>query len=733
MFMKFAAWAETAVRRPRTVLLVMVAGLLILGGYGLDLHDHLSADGWDDPGSQSARETRLKAEVFGHDHVGDVLVIYRAPPGGTIDDPAFAHTVTAALNDLPRRYPGQITKINGSYWPTATGVAMPQVFGDPDHRYAFASIAIAGDDATTALRNYRKVAHAFTIAGVHTEIAGGQPVTAALEDTMARDQRRMELFAVPPVAVLLLFVFGSVLAAALPLIVGGLTIAGAWGIVRGITLISDVNSFVSPVVSMIGLGLAIDYGLFIVSRWREELAAGRDSRDAVRRAVCTAGRTVATSATIVVVAAAGILLFPQGFLRSFAYGAMITVALAAITSLTVLPALLTLLGERVNTWGPRRFRPRAGRPAARNRWGLLAGWVMKRPLAVAIPVLAGLALLILPVHNVALGGISERFLPPDNPARTAQEHFDRLFPLRQIGTVSLIVITDDSAAVDGVLAAADRAPGLAAPFPAAQQGPGHPNVYGTETVLTDAHRAGPAIDHLRGMRLPPGTTLLVGGDPASQRDSVAALKHRMPLMISFVFLATTVLLVASFGSLVLPLQAGALNLLGLGSTLGVLTWIFVDGHGAGVLRFTPQPIMALILVLIVAVIYGLSTDYEVFLLARIAEARADGMPTAEAVRTGIARTGRIITTAALILVVVTGAFALSDLVMMQYVACGMVAALIIDVTVLRLVLVPASMAVLGEASWWAPSWVRPGPGIGRGPVDSTAAEPIVAASPAADR
>ncbi|GAB2657137.1 MMPL family transporter [Nocardia goodfellowii] len=704
---EFTRWIELIVRRRFTVIVVVVGGLLTLGGYGLGLHDHLSVSGWDDPGSESARALRLERHAFGYDHVADVLLLFHAPAGSTVDDPRFAAAVVGHLDSLPRQFPDQIAKINGAYWATETGLAVPEIFGTEQREHAFASIALRGDDDTTVLNNYRKIAAELPLPGLDMEVAGGQPVALALNDTMAHDQRRMELVAIPAVAVLLFFLFGGVVAAALPLAVGGLTVLGAWGIVRLLTTFMEVNSFVSPVVSMIGLGLAIDYGLFIVSRFREELAAGHEVPDAVGRAVATAGRTVVFSATIVVAAAGAILLLPHGFLRSFALGAMVTVALAAAVSVTVLPAVLVVLGRRVDRLGFNRFHSRrAGTEQRNNPWGRIAGAVMRKPILVAVPVVAILVVLIAPVRDVAFGGISERFLPPEHPTRTAQQHFDELFPLRQINPVELVVITRADADMDVVLETANRAPGLKAPFPSPLHAPAQLGVFTTSTVLQNAHDAEETIDYLRAMPTPSGTIVLVGGQSAVEQDSVDALLHRMPWVVALAFLLTTVLMVLAFGSLVLPLQAGLLNLLGLGSTLGVLTWIFVQGHGAELLGFTPQPIMALVLVLIISVIYGLSTDYQVFLLARIHEARVNGATNTEAVRAGIARTGWIITAAALILTVVCGAFALSELVMMQYIAIGMVTALVIDATVLRMLLVPATMRVLGEAYWWAPGPLR---------------------------
>ncbi|GAB2712432.1 MMPL family transporter [Nocardia thraciensis] len=721
MFAEFRHWADTVVRRRFTVIGVTVFGLLALGAYGLGLGDRLSSSGWDDPSSESVRVAQLRDQVFGTDHSADVILLFHAPPGRTVDDPAFGRTIIDHLDSLPERFPDRIDRINAAYWQTRTGMALPDLFGSADRTHAFASLGIKGGDDTAQMRNYREIADALAIPGIDMEIAGGQPVAGALNDTMTHDQRRMELFAVPAVAVLLFFLFGGAVAAALPLIVGGLTVLGAWGIIRALTTVTEVNSFVSPVVSMIGLGLAIDYGLFILSRFREELADGSDVPTAVRRSVSTAGRTVLFSATIVVVAAGGIMVFPQGFLRSFAYGSMVTVALAALTSVTLLPAMLAVLGRRVDRLGIPWFRRTRTRVEERdNAWGRVAGWVMRRPVAVTVSVTAGLLLLIAPVQHIVFGSISERFLPPEHPTRLAQQHFDEIFPLRQIDPVDLVIVTYNSATTETVLAQANRAPSLAAPFPEPFKRPAQPSVFTTNTVLAPGADAEATIDYLRAMPLPNGTTVMVGGQPAVEKDSIDALVHRMPLMVALVFLATTALLVLTFGSLVLPLEAGLLNLLGLGSTLGILTWIFIEGHGAGVLGFTPQPIMSLILVLIISVIYGLSTDYEVFLLARIVEARAAGATTAEAVRTGIARTGRIITAAALILLVVTGAFALSDLVMMQYIAVGMVTALFIDAVVLRMLLVPATMKLLGDACWWAPSWLRRTPPPDRPGVRRTA-------------
>ncbi|WP_433523522.1 MMPL family transporter [Nocardia pseudovaccinii] len=703
----FTRWGDLVYRLRFAVIGMVAAALLALGGYGLGLEDHLSSSGWDDPTSQSAKAAKLSDEAFGRDHNSDVIVLYTAPDGKTIDDPEFRQKIVDSLNSLPREHPDEISKINGAYWQTETGPASPLTFGSKDKKYTFASVAIQGNNDTDMVRNFRKAKDAFAIPGVDVQVAGLQAVAGTLNDTMAADQKRMEILAIPAVAVLLFFIFGGVVAAALPLIVGGLTVIGAWGIVRFVTEFTEVNSFVSPVVSMIGLGLAIDYGLFIVSRFREELAEGYDTRAAVRRSVMTAGRTVVFSATMIIASLGGMLLFPQGFLKSIAYGSIATVTLAALTAITILPAMLSILGSRVDLLGLKRFRKtKTAEEVETGFWGKSTRWVMQHPLKIAIPICILLLLLIIPVKNLAFGGINERYLPPDNATRLAQAKFDSIFPLRKSDPIQLVFVSGNSSDVGKVWTAAKQAPGLNGTFDVPAQSNTDKEVFRTSATLADSENPDPTIDYLRSLEIPDDVQMYVGGQPAIQKDSIDALLHRMPWMIALVLFVTTLLMFLTFGSLVLPIKAALMSALGLGSTLGILTWIFVDGHAAGLLNFTPQPIMSPVLVLIIAVIYGLSTDYEVFLLSRMVEARTQGASTTEAVRIGTAQTGRIITAAALILLVVTGAFAFSDLVMMQYLAYGMIAALFIDATILRMLLVPATMKLLGDDCWWAPAWMK---------------------------
>ncbi|WP_433561256.1 MMPL family transporter [Nocardia sp. CA-151230] len=702
----FALWGKLVANHRFLVLGIVAAALLGLGGYAWGFESRLSSGGLDDPNSESAQAAVLAANAFGPNHAADVIVLYQAPDGTTVDDPDVSQSIVDSLNGLTQRYPNDIAGVYATYWPEVSAIrGSSAAFATKDKTRAVASIALKDNAATN-------VKDDFAVPGVKVYVGGLQPVATALTDTISADTHRMELLAIPAVAVLLFFIFGGVVAAALPLLMGVLTILGANGIVRAITNVTEVNSFVAPVVSMIGLGLAIDYALFIVSRFREEVAAGYDTHAAVRRAVMTAGRTVLFSATMIVASLGGMLLFPQGFLKSIAYGAIATVTLAALTAVTILPAMLAILGPWVNALGIKRFRRTdSAHEVEEGFWGRSTSWVMRHPREITALLILGLLVLIVPVRNIAFGGFSEKYLPPDNTTRVAQQQIDTYFPLRKPDPIELLITASDSTEVGPFIEQASRAPGLVTTglstgFEIPTRSQTQPNVYRTQAYLIDSTKYDKTIDYLRALPVPDDMTVLVGGVPTVQHDAIAALLKRLPLMILLVLAFTTILMFLTFGSLVLPLKAAFMSVLGLGSTLGILTWIFTEGHGATLLNFTPQPIQANILFLIIAIIYGLSTDYEVFLVSRMVEARARGATTEEAIRSGTAQTGRIITAAALILLVVTGAFAFSDLVLMQYIAYGMIAALVIDASVLRMLLVPATMKLLGDRVWWAPAWMK---------------------------
>lgn len=659
--------------------------------------------GFEDPDSGWATAEQLEREAYGRDALGDVVVTYHAPDGTTVDDPAFLDPIRSSLDTITSEYPEQVTGVTSYVYNQSPALV------NRDEGLAVASIQIAGEEEEI-LQNFRAIEAAIPVDGIDTDIAGLQPVAGALQDGMDDDLVRAELIALPLVFILLIVVFGGVVAAALPVAVGVLTILGSLGALQLLTLLTPVNSFAQNVVTLIGLGLAIDYGLFVVSRFREEMAEGYTPEAAVRRSVATAGRTVVFSAVMVGVTLSGLLIFPQAFLKSVAYGAIAAVILAALLSVTLLPAVLMLLGRRVDTLGFKRMQRHRTREQVENGlFGRVADFSMRHPVAVAVPIVVVLVALIIPFSGVKFGGINETYLPPDNTTRVAQEEYDQNFPGMRTDPVKLVVTGSDSQTLSQIRSDANQAPNLTGPFEFARSGQQDNqgrDVTVLQTGLVDRNDATEAVDYLQSFPIPADTEVHVGGNPAMEVDSVDALMDGLPWFVLYVLLATTILMFLAFGSLVLPIKAAIMNLLGLGATLGILTWIFVDGNGAGLLGFTPGPLTSPVVVLLMAIIYGLSTDYEVFLVSRMVEARERGVKTAAAIRSGVANTGRIITSAALILIVVTGAFAFSEIVMMKYIAFGMIAALVIDATVIRMLLVPAVMQMLGTDCWWAPAWMK---------------------------
>lgn len=740
----FAWWGRTVYQFRYIVIGVMVALCLGGGVYGASLGEHVTQSGFYDEGSQSVQASLLGDEVYGRDRTSHVVAILTPPDDKLVTDKAWQKKVTGELDQVVKDHPDQVQAWVG--WLKAPDVASLAAMKTEDQRHTFISVPLKGDDDDAILKNYQAVEPDLQqVNGGDIKLAGLNPLASELTGTIGTDQKRAELAIVPLVAVVLFFVFGGAVAAALPAIIGGLTIGGALGILRFTAEFGPVHFFAQPVVTMMGFGIAIDYGLFIVSRFREELAEGYDTEAAVRRSVMTSGRTVAFSAVIIVASSLPLLLIPLGFLKSITYAIIASVMLAAFLSITVLPAVLAILGPRVDALGvttllkvpflanwpfSRRiidwFAEKTQKTKTREEveqgfWGRLVNIVMKRPIAFATPILVIMTLLVLPIGSLTLAGISEKYLPPDNAVRQSQEQFDKLFPGFRTEQITLVMKREDGepitdAQIADMRAKALNVKGFTDPDnnpdamwkerAATDSGSKDKSVRVIQNGLVNRGDAAQNIADLRALQPPHGIEVFVGGTPALEQDSIHSLFSRLPLMVTILVITTTVLMFLAFGSIVLPVKAALMSALTLGSTMGILTWMFVDGHGSGLLNYTPQPLMAPMIGLIIAVIWGLSTDYEVFLVSRMVEARERGMSTAEAIRIGTATTGRLITGAALVLAVVAGAFAFSDLVMMKYLAFGLLIALLLDATVIRMFLVPAIMKLLGDDCWWAPHWMK---------------------------
>lgn len=751
----FSRWGEFAYQHRRVIPLVVVAVIILLYlTFGMRLSDRMSQEGWDDPNSDSTTAAAIEARTFGRDNNGDVILLFTAETGTIDESPEFGH-IQEYLTNLLANHPDQIDHIT-SYFDKRVDRLISQ-----DKRTAFAAIALKGDGDQT-LKDFRAIKVQLAGAGrmfpgVSTQIAGATAVADALDEGMSQDISRAEFYALPAVALLLLVVFGSLVAACMPLIVGGLSIVGSLGMLSILAGFTQVNVFAHSVVTLLGLGLAIDYGLFMVSRFREELnrGGGQDVRTAVRRATGTAGKTVVFSAAMVAVALSGLLVFPQAFLKSVAYGAISAVGLAAVLSVTMLPALFSLLGHNIDKFMMRRPRwagvtgmvahalgrgrqgGQAGQRSARGRgrsrsyshsraaaaapataskgskgskklsetwWYRLPNWSMQHAVWVTCAIVGGLMLLALPIGDVEFGGINETYLPPTNQVRTAQSTFDREFPEFRTEPIKLVVTNADNDQLVQVYQQAAQVEGLTGRFTPTSATKDGITVL-SAGIVDRAHNQS-VVDQLRAIEPPPGVKVYVGGTPALEIESIEALFDKLPLMSFYIVLATFVLMALVFGSLVLPAKAVIMTLLGMGATIGLLTWMFVDGVGANLFGFTPGPLMSPVLVLIMAIIYGLSTDYEVFLVSRMVEARERRAATDVAIKFGTAHTGGIISAAAIIMIVVCGAFGFSDIVMMKYIAFGMIFALLFDATIIRMMLVPAVMHLLQDDNWWAPPWVK---------------------------
>ena len=548
-----------------------------------------------------------------------------------------------------------------------------------------------------------------------TVLAGGQiPTEAAINHEVTSNISRAEAISMPVLLILLLVIFGSLAAASLPLAIGGIGIIGSFAALRLLTLATPVSIYSVNITTILGLGLAIDYGLFMVGRFREELHRQATVADAIARTMATAGRTVAVSGITVAMALASLLLFPEVFLRSMGYGGVATVLVDMIAALTVMPALLAVLGHRVNALRIRRSVRHPRQPAANGGWYRVARSVMRRPLVFAGVIVVVLLALGAPVLHISWGGTDARALPAAAPARQVTEALSRDFPGNVTAPIESLV--QFQAPIEGSPA---RQVQLAEYVSALGKLPG---VTGAQVTGVRGHfaridlryqpdplsaQARQIVQRVRGVAAPASASVQVGGQTAQLVDELSSLSATVPWMALVMAAATFVLLFLAFGSVVLPVKAIVANLLSLSATFGVVVWIFQEGHLSGLLRFAPtgtiDPTMP---ILMLAIIFGLSMDYEVFLLSRIRERYDVTGDTPEAIASGLQRTGGVITSAALLLVIVVGAFSASGITFIKLMGVGMIVALIVDASIVRVLLVPAVMRLLSQANWWAPGPLR---------------------------
>jgi RND superfamily putative drug exporter len=699
--------------RYRWLVLALAVGFTALAvSWGTGVFASLSEGGFEQPGGESERAAaRIEAEVGRQDV--DLVALYSSDTL-TVTDPKFRDAVRDAADRI--RHHAAVTDVA---WYQDTG--SPTLVSEDGHA-TYLTVRLVDDPDTGTVREVRDLTAA---EGLRTQVGGPRAVFLDVNDQVADDITRAELISMPILLVLLVLVFGSLVAASIPLLVGGLAIVGAFTVVRALTLVTDVSVFSINIITLLGLGLAIDYSLFVVSRFREELDRAGASRaevpsrrggsdavtEAIARTMATAGRTIAVSGVTVALALSGLLIFPQMFLRSMGLGGVAAVAVAMIASLTVLPALLAVLGHRIDAlrlpWTRRRTVPTATATLTdRGFWARIAASVMRRPTLYLLGSTAVLVLLAVPFLRVEFGGADERILPQATESRVVAERLSEEFPGG--GADPIQVLVSGAPTADATQFARDitTLQGVRDAVPSASQGESTVITVSYDGTAT-SERARDIVGGIRDLGEPAGAEVLVAGPTASLVDLLDGLAERLPWMALLVAVVTFVLLFLAFGSVVLPVKAIVVNLLSLGASFGVVVWVFQEGNLSGLLGFTATGFLeATQPILMLALLFGLSMDYEVFLLSRIREQWDNLGDNTAAVASGMQRTGGIITAAALLLAVVVAAFATSGISMMKMVGLGMLVAVALDATLVRLLLVPATMRLLGRHNWWAPGFLR---------------------------
>ncbi|MFF5480013.1 MMPL family transporter [Streptomyces sp. NPDC012935] len=723
---RVGGWTRFVTARPRLSLLaaLVITALAVFAGSGVA--DRLGSGGWEDPHAESTYATKALEREFPASQPNLLLLVDAGD--ASVDDPAVAaeaRRIAARLADEKG-----ITGV-GSYWqadPSAAAALRAQ-----DGHEALIAARITGEEKEAG-ETLDRIAPEFRGAHGPVEVSVGGPVAVRheMQTIIQEDLIRAEVIALPVTLVLLVMVFGSAVAAMLPLGIGIVAILGTNAVLRGLTEVTDVSVFAMNLTTALGLGLAVDYALFIVRRFREELATGAEPLTAVGTTLRTAGRTVLFSALTVAVSLAAMLLFPQYFLRSFAYAGIAVVLLAAAAALILLPAALVLLGHRVNSLDLRRlFRrgrrasgPQGPKTSAQvpgtsgasgttgssrtpegKAWARTANLVMRRAPFFALGTTAVLVLLGLPFLGVKFGTADDRQLPSSAESHVVQQHIRDGFPGSPGGGLEVLAEgrATEAQYADYKERIADLPEVLRVDGPLVQGDSAYFTVLPKGEAVDDPAQG--LVDELRATQAPFDTK--VTGAAAVLVDSKDAIAERLPLAAAFIAIVTLLLVFLLTGSVLIPIQAVVLNALSLTAMFGAVVWIFQDGHLSGLLGFTtPGSIETTLPVLMFCVAFGLSMDYGVFLLSRIKEEYDTTGDHDQAVRHGLQRTGGLITAAAVILAVVMVAIGTSRVTNTKMLGLGIALAVLMDAMIVRSLLVPAVMRLTGRATWWAPGPLR---------------------------
>ena len=721
----FAAWGRLVHRRRGAVF--VLSGLLLAASAGIAALGNPAGANQVDAGTESGRAQGLLQAELPKSRGTSFSLLFSGGPLAATDD-SFRQSVLDAV--APLRTDRRVTQVRTPY---EVAGRVNRAMVSADGHQAVATVALA-DDATTALGYYKQLRGMVHAGPLRVTATGELAFQDEVYGTVNRDLARAESITLPFSLALLLVVFASLVAASLPVSVGVLAVVGGVAGTFLLARVTDVSPYALNIVSLIGLGVAIDYSLFVVNRFREELAAGRSTPEALEVTMATTGRAIAFSGLTVAIGLSGLLFFQGIFLASMGVAGAFVVLLAVVYALTFLPALLSLLGPRVN-------RLRLPLPRSRGTgWAALAGWVMRHPLLALLPALGLVLLAGSPFLHIRLAQAGITTLPPAAESRQTWETVKRQFPAQERTRVWVVTQFPGSPltaervgalydldrqvrALDGVLrvdSIVDLDPALTREdylrmysAPVASLPPGvrsaiRSTVGHDLAVLSVLTAADPTSDQARRLVRAirtlglAGGQVLVTGPTAIDLDAIDFMASRTPAAVTFVVVSTLVVLFLLLGTVVLPIKAVLMNALSITASFGALVWVFQDGHLAGLLGITPAPIDPTVPVLLFCIVFGLSMDYEVLMLTRMKEERAAGASNRQAVAAGLQRCGRLITGAAAIMVLVFSAFALADVVVVKAIGLGLAVAVAVDATLVRCLIVPASMRLLGDLNWWVP-------------------------------
>jgi RND superfamily putative drug exporter len=690
----FESLGHILVKHRKSAVILFVVGILVAGGFGSLIFNHLDSGGYSNPNSDSYKVYEYLRDVL---KVQDpsVAVVFDAGDR-SVDDPTVASGALALEKKMSQEE--GVTKTL-SYWSSGGEKTLKSA----DSKAAY--ILIFGNGEAFTPEN-QKLGEIFQskydgkVAGF-TLYAGGVGVVGnAINEKIADDLKLAEGISIPLTFVLLAFVFGALAASAMPLIVGVAAILGAFFILFLISLFTDVSVYALNLTTGMGLGLGIDYALLMVNRFREEIHHGKSVEDSVVTTMATAGKTVFYSGMTVLVTMVSLTFFPLPFLKSFGYAGVSVVALAVIGAIFGLPPILALMGKRVDKGVVRRS---AITPKEDGRWAHTARFVMKRPVPVVLLTLIALSVMAAPIGNIKFSQGDSRMLPANNPAAIATAVQAERFPGQTGNPIEIIVFdgADKTAEIAQYAAKVAAVPGIVAVVPP-QVINKDVRLVAYQSMLPRTPESQQLIHDVRAIKAPSGT--LIGGVAADYTDSQDGIAKTLPWAFGWIALSVLILVFIFTGSIILPIKAVLLNVLSLAATMGVLTWVFIDGHLQWLVgSFTlTGSIDTSIVILIVVVVFGLSMDYELFLLSRIREEHLQGRSNIESVATGLQRSARIITAAAVLLAVVFAAFVTSGVTSIKTMGFGVALAVILDATVIRALLVPALMRLFGERNWWAP-------------------------------